>query len=69
MAGVRPIGLHGARHTHAELALAAGVRLDVLARSLGHASISTTANVYTHGNDEQAAEAAAKGAHFLKGGV
>jgi len=43
--GVRPIGLHGARHTYATLALAAGARLDVVSRQLGHASIAITADV------------------------
>jgi integrase len=32
------------------------VRLDVVSRQLGHASISTTANIYTHDSDEAAAE-------------
>jgi integrase len=41
-AGVTPITLHGARHSYAELALSAGVRLDVVSRQLGHASIATT---------------------------
>ena len=57
-AGVPVIPLHGARHTYAELALSSGVRLDVVSRQLGHASISTTANVYSHDSDEAAAEAA-----------
>src|SRR4029453_16807544 len=57
-AGVPVIPLHGARHTYAELALSAGVRLDVVSRQLGRASIATTANVYSHGSDEAAAEAA-----------
>jgi integrase len=35
-----------------------GVRLDVVSRQLGHASIATTANVYSHDSDEAAAEAA-----------
>lgn len=56
--GVTPISLHGARHSYAEVALAAGVRLDVVSRQLGHASISTTANIYTHDNDAAAMEAA-----------
>ena len=59
-AEVRPITLHSARHTYAELALAAGVRIDVVSRQLGHASIATTANIYTHDNDQAAAEAAAR---------
>jgi integrase len=55
---VTPITLHGARQSYAEVALAGGVRLDVLSRSLGHASIATTGNIYTHDSDEAAAEAA-----------
>jgi integrase len=58
VAGVRGIPLHSARHTYAELALGAGVRLDVVSRQLGHASISTTTNIYTHDSEEAAAEAA-----------
>lgn len=57
-AGVTPIGLHGARHSYAELALSSGVRLDVVSRQLGHASIATTANVYAHDSNEAGAEAA-----------
>ncbi len=60
LAGVPEIPLHGARHSYAMLALAAGVRLDVVSRQLGHASIATTANIYTHHDDEAAAEAAEK---------
>jgi integrase len=58
-AGVPPIGLHGARHTYAELALRSGARLDVVSRQLGHASISTTADFYLHDNGEAASDAAA----------
>jgi len=57
-AGVRPIPLHSARHSYAELALEAGVRLDVVSRQLGHASIATTGNIYLHDSDEAAQEAA-----------
>jgi integrase len=67
-ARVTPITLHGARHSYAELALGAGVRLDVVSRQLGHASISTTASNYLHDNDEAAADAAAKVAAALEGG-
>jgi integrase len=69
VAGVTPIGLHGARHSYAELALSAGIRLDVVSRQLGHASIATTANVYTHDNDEQAREAAEIVGRAIEGGV
>jgi integrase len=57
LAGVRPIGLHDARHTHATLALAAGARLDIVSRQLGHASIAITADVYRHPDDDAAAKA------------
>jgi integrase len=67
-ASVRPITLHSARHTYAELALAAGVRIDVVSRQLGHASIATTANIYTHDNDQAASEAAAMIGAALDGG-
>jgi integrase len=33
-AGITPIGLHGARHSYAEISLAAGVRLDVVSRTI-----------------------------------
>jgi integrase len=68
-AGVTPIGLHGARHSYAELALSVGVRLDVVSRQLGHASINTTANIYTHDSDEATREAARQvGAALGEGG-
>jgi integrase len=42
------------------LALGAGVRLDVVSRQLGHASIAITADVYGHDDPEAAVEAAGK---------
>jgi integrase len=66
-AGVPVIPLHGARHTYAELALASGVRLDVVSRQLGHASISTTAGNYLYDNDEAAVEAAELVAKAIEG--
>ena len=42
VAGVKPLPLHGARHSYATLALGAGVRLDIVSRQLGHASIAIT---------------------------
>jgi integrase len=58
-ADVPPISLHGARHSYAEIALSAGVRLDVVSRTLGHGSASFTADQYAHDSDEAAAMAAA----------
>lgn len=58
LAGVPEIPLHGARHSYAEIALRAGVRLDVVSRTLGHATAAFTADQYAHDSDEAAAEAA-----------
>lgn len=51
-AGVKSIPLHGARHSYATLALEAGVRLDIVSRQLGHASIAITADTYGHPDDK-----------------
>jgi integrase len=67
-AGVTPLTIHGARHTYATLSLASGVRLDVVSRALGHASIATTGNVYAHGSDEAEADAAERIGAMLEGG-
>ena len=60
-----PITIHGARHSYATLALGAGVRLDIVSRQLGHASIATTGNVYSHDDPEATADAAARMAEVL----
>lgn len=59
-AGVPHRGLHACRHTHAELALAAGTRLDIVSKQLGHASVAITADVYGHPDEEALTEAARK---------
>jgi integrase len=40
--------LHGLRHVHATLALTAGVNPKTVAERLGHSSIATTMDVYSH---------------------
>jgi integrase len=47
-AGLRKIPLHGLRHSHATLALRAGVHAKIVSERLGHASISLTLDVYSH---------------------
>jgi hypothetical protein len=44
--------LHDLRHSYASLAFAAGVPLQVVSESLGHASIAITAGIYVHLLDE-----------------
>ncbi len=47
-AGLPPIRLHDARHTHATLALAAGIHVKVVSERLGHSSIALTLDTYSH---------------------
>jgi integrase len=55
-----PFRMHDMRHTHAAMLIAEGVHPKVLQARLGHASITTTLDVYGHlmeGLDEAAAHA------------
>ena len=52
-AGVRPIRVHDLRHTHASLALRAGVPMEVVSRRLGHASVAITMDLYRHVYEEE----------------
>jgi integrase len=57
--GVTIIRLHDLRHTHASLALQAGIPAKVVSERLGHATVAFTLDVYSHvvpGLQEDAAE-------------
>jgi integrase len=58
--GYAPSGirLHDTRQAMATLMLAAGIRVEVVSKRLGHARISVTYDMYTHPDDEQQREAA-----------
>ena len=43
-----PLSVHGLRHTHATIALQAGIPVTVVSKRLGHASVTMTLNVYAH---------------------
>lgn len=47
-AGLPAIRLHDVRHSYATAALAAGERMEVVSRRLGHATVSVTMNIYAH---------------------
>lgn len=47
-AHLKHISLHGFRHTHASLLFDAGIPMQEIKERLGHTSITTTMNVYTH---------------------
>jgi len=44
--GIRPIRFHDVRHTAVNLALEAGVRIEVVSQMLGHSRIDTTKSIY-----------------------
>lgn len=54
------IRLHDLRHTHATLALAAGVHPKVIQERLGHSSITMTLDLYPHAVPGMQANAASK---------
>lgn len=59
------IRLHDLRHTHATLALQAGVHPKVVSERLGHSSIAITLDTYSHAIPAMEADAAAKVAALL----
>lgn len=59
-AGLPQIRLHDLRHTHATLALQAGVHPKVVQERLGHATISITLDVYSHAIPAMQEDAAAR---------
>ena len=46
--GLREVRLHDARHTHATLMLKTNVHREVVQHRLGHSSITTTIDTYSH---------------------
>lgn len=46
--GLRPIPLHGLRHTHATVGLALGVPAKVISERLGHEDVAFTLKQYAH---------------------
>jgi integrase len=59
------IRLHDLRHTHATLALAAGVHPKVVQERLGHASVGITLDTYSHAIPAMQEDAAAKVAALI----
>lgn len=63
--GLRRIRLHDLRHTHATLALQAGVHPKIVSERLGHATISFTLDVYSHAIPHLQKEAAGQVAELI----
>ena len=47
-AGFLDLTMHGLRHTHATILLEQGVNPKVVSERLGHASVATTMDIYSH---------------------
>jgi len=63
------IRLHDLRHTHATLALQAGIHPKAVSERLGHASVSITLDTYSHAIPAMQEEAAALIAGLVFAGV
>jgi integrase len=67
--GLPVIRLHDLRHTHATLALQAGIHPKIVSERLGHATVSLTLDVYSHALQSMQEEAAAQVGRLLFGEV
>jgi integrase len=61
-------GLHDLRHSHATLALAAGIHPKVVSERLGHATVSITLDTYSHAIPALQEEAAERIAELVLAG-
>jgi len=66
-AGLPPIRLHDLRHTHATLAMHAGVHPRIVQERLGHANVGITLDTYSHVDLDMQAAAAARVAALVVG--
>lgn len=66
--GLTPIGVQGLRHSLATTALADGISAKIVAERLGHASVVTTLDRYSHVSEEQDRAAAVALAERIAGG-
>jgi len=66
-AGLPVIRLHDLRHTHATLALAAGIHPKIVSERLGHANIGITLDTYSHCLPALSEEAACRVAALVLG--
>ncbi|WP_302187852.1 site-specific integrase [uncultured Lactobacillus sp.] len=64
--GLRKIGLHGFRHTHASLCFEAGLTMQDVKDRLGHSNISTTMDIYTHVTKSRKEESVQQLAKFMR---
>lgn len=66
-AGVRKISFHSLRHCSATIALAMDANLKIIQERLGHTTIKTTADIYSHPSLEMQKDVARKIDHVIFG--
>lgn len=66
-AGLPTIRLHDLRHSHATLALQAGVHVKIVSERLGHSSVTITLDTYSHAIPGLQRDAAEKVAALIPG--
>lgn len=62
---LKPITVHGFRHTHASALFSAGASIKEVQERLGHEDIQTTMDIYTHVTNQQNKEAVKKLVNYL----
>ena len=68
-AGLPPIRLRDLRHTHATLALQAGVHPRIVQERLGHANVGVSLGTYSHVDLDMQAAAALRVSALVTGGA
>ena len=68
-AGLPQIRVHDLRHTHATLALKAGVHPRIVQERLGHANVGITLGTYSHVDLDMQAAAALRVSALVTGGA
>ena len=63
---IKPITVHGLRHTHASLLFEAGASIKEVQERLGHSDINMTMNIYTHVTKAIKEQTADKFAKFME---
>lgn len=62
---IKPITIHGFRHTHCSLLFEAGASIQEVQERLGHSDVQTTMNIYTHVTEKAKEETAQKFANYV----
>ncbi len=60
VSGLPRIRLHDLRHTHATIALRAGIHPKIVSERLGHSTVTITLDLYSHAGESLQAEAAGR---------